>query len=163
VTIEHHGDDVVVRPPSAVINLREELPRIVSDLSREELRELVRNLRDGYLGKWPIGVSRGEELAKLIEPTAPGLARRVRSLSLTRDDARWLRRALIEAVVAALLTKGADAAVHGLFNHDPPPQIQQSVIDDRDTTNVTNIDTTTVIINPPLPVPPTAPPPAPPG
>jgi hypothetical protein len=59
VSIERHGDDVVIKPPPAVLNLREELPRLVSDLSREELRELVGNLRDGYLGKWPIGVSPG--------------------------------------------------------------------------------------------------------
>jgi hypothetical protein len=83
VNEEGQGEDVVIHAPlaSAHINLREELPKIVSDLSREQLEELVRNLREGFLGRWPIGADYGAELARLIEPIAPELAHQAPSLT----------------------------------------------------------------------------------
>ena len=52
--------EIVISPPPGVFNLREELPRIVQEVSREELRELVRTLRAGYLGSLPMEPTTGK-------------------------------------------------------------------------------------------------------
>ena len=150
MSIERHGEDVVVTPPPAVFNLREELPRIVSDLSTEELRELVRNLREGFLGKLPIGASAGAELARLIEPTAPGLAKQVRPLKTPEEVMAWIQLwlAVLEVVLGLMA----------------PNQIVININIDNDQTtiNIEHNETTTIVNPPPPPVPPTPPPPAPP-
>lgn len=131
---EGQGEDVVIHAPlaSAHINLREELPKIVSDLSREQLEELVRNLREGFLGRWPIGADYGAELARLIEPTAPELAYQVRS-SLTSEQTTKLITCLW--AVLQLIIAPMDLLVINI--------------------NIEQNETTTININLPPPAPPT--------
>ncbi len=137
--------EIVISPPPGVFNLREELPRIVRDLSREELRELVRTLRAGYLGSLPIGADYGEELARLIEPTAPELAQQIRLLNTPEAVREW--------IVIWLTILQVIVGVMELID-DPSPQ-NQIVI------NIEHNETTINLPAPP-PVPPTPPPPAPP-
>jgi hypothetical protein len=106
----------------------------------------LRRLRAGYVGKLNIGPAYGEELAKLIEPTAPEVAKQMRSLTPEQ------LKAYIDLLVAILTLMGL------AFNlvDDPPPQTQQIVINNNYAPDTTNIETTTIIIEPPPPVEPPA-------
>ena len=77
--------DVVIQPRPAVINLREELPKVVAGLSTERRTELSTKLRSGHLWESPSELPTEKRLAKLIEPDAPELASQVRSVGLTRS------------------------------------------------------------------------------
>ena len=128
------GETQFIRVAPIEIDLRKELPWIVSNLSRARLEELVRTLREGYFWEWPIGVEHGAELANLIESTAPELAKQVRSLK-TPEEVResisiWL--ALLQLILALLHP-----------NQQTVINIQQN-----ETINIT-------IAPPPPPVPPT--------
>jgi hypothetical protein len=129
--------DITVQPGLAVIRLREELPKIVSDLSREQLEELVRNLREGFLGRWPIGADYGAELARLIEPTAPELAKQMRSLKSPQDITKWLELWLVvlEVVLAVMA----------------PNQIVINIDHDQTTINIEHNERTTIVNPPPAP------------
>ena len=132
--------DVVIQPRPAVINLREELPKVVAGLSTERRTELLTKLRSGHLWEFPIGTAYGEELAKLIEPDAPELASQVRSVGLTRSDVEWFIGILVALLAIAL------------GHHDePPPNQTVTTIEHSETTiNQTTINQTT-IVNPPPP------------
>ena len=135
--------DQLIRPVGIEINLREELPWVVSNLSRERLEELVRLLREGFFWKWPIGVDRGEELAKQIERLAPELANQVRLLKTPQDVMAWIQMWL--AVLQVILGVMA-------LNDDPPPLPPNQIV-----INIEHNETT-INLPPPQPAPPLQPP-----
>jgi hypothetical protein len=88
----------------------------------------------GELGEYALGAAYGEELATLIAPSAPELAKQVRSESWSRTDFLALIAILIQMLALAL----------GEIPHDPPPPSGQTVF-------IIEQDETTIINLPPQP------------
>jgi hypothetical protein len=126
------GKTQFIRPAPIEINLREELPWIVANLSRARLEELVRSLREGYFWKWPIGVERGAELANLIESTAPELAKQVRSLKTPEEVRDWISiwLALLQVILGVLdhqqivINIQQNETINITIPSPPPPAVQ---------------------------------------